>query len=70
MTNYEQPTDELRVIKRPIRQSNGPHGVGCSDRIDGYDTFIQRKWAVEFDHELGFKALRYEWRDIPTIIET
>lgn len=64
---YEQPTMEFRQLKKPIKQDNGICGPGYREWVVGYETTVQQKWAVEFEHELGFKALRYEWKDLPVV---
>lgn len=43
---YDQPTDDLRQVKRPIKRGNGVCGPGWHEETIGYDTTIQRKWFV------------------------
>lgn len=46
MTTYEEPTNEFRQVKIPIKKSNGILGPGYRETIIGYDVTIQRKWFV------------------------
>ena len=43
---YEEPTNELRQVKRPIKRGNGVLGPGYREEIVGYETTVQRKWKV------------------------
>lgn len=54
---YEQPTDDLRQVKRPIYQTNGVLGPGHSRKLMCYDTVVQRKWFVSSDKP---RAIRFD----------
>lgn len=71
MSTYEEPTNEFRQVKVPIKRGNDICGPGYYEIITGYDITIQRKWTV-YDEGVPTEIAHWttgktEWRDIPTV---
>ena len=45
--SYEEPTNEFRQVKRPIKRGNQIAGPGYYETVTGYDVTIQRKWLID-----------------------
>lgn len=72
MINYEEPTNEFRQVKIPIKRGNGILGPGYYETIIGYDITIQQKWRVRsvpipVGMPFGLPSWVEEWRDLPTV---
>lgn len=78
MIPYEEPTDELRQVRRTIdftyRDYSGCECGLCPMTKSGTTDIVvsvQRKWMVADRIPVGAQsghAIRTEWRDIPTYV--
>jgi hypothetical protein len=72
--SFARPTEELRQIKRPIKQGNGVCGPGYYETTTGYDVTVQRKWMIYVKVKDGCAAQwetpTEEWRDLPTVVKS
>ncbi len=70
MSTYEEPTNELRQVKKPIfNYRPSDIGRGSHDLI-GHDLTVQRKWIIHEVDDKGFRFTRgakEEWRNLPVV---
>ncbi len=69
MNGYEQPTNEYRLLQRPVVKSVGPGTYTTA----GYHVTLQRKWRVcgelQFtDLPMPTMCCRDEWRDCESVL--